>query len=384
MRGGSSRARASDAPRFPKTDPLDTPATRQPADSPLPVAADPAALAHSLLEVLGQHRSLLVLTHANPDPDSLASAMGLRHLAERALGLGTEFAFCGRIMRAENREMVRRCGIAMTPQEKVNIDAFDCLAVVDTQPGFGHTHLPDGRSVDVVIDHHVPPAVPSPREGPVPFHDVRIDIGATSSMVGGYLLDSGIDMPASLATALYYGIETDTGGLSRNVSELDARVHDYVSHRVDRAALSQIRLPALPSEYFRTLRSALNNVRIYGDVILCSLGRVTTPEIVAEVADLLLRCEGKQTVFCGGLCGTTYYVSLRTELAQDAYELLRRALNGEGSFGGHGALAGGSIPLADDDDRTLRRFERRLERNILDAVGRLGQTVGGLGGVVAE
>jgi hypothetical protein len=106
--------------------------------------------------------------------------------------------------------------------------------------------------------------------------------------------------------------------------------------------------------------------------------------MVAEVADLLLRCEGKQVVFCGGLCGSTYYVSLRTELQQDAYELLRKALNGEGSFGGHGALAGGSISLGNDDDRTLRRFERRLERNILDAVGRNGRTVGGLGGVVAE
>ncbi|MBK8978564.1 MAG: DHH family phosphoesterase [Planctomycetes bacterium] len=334
----------------------------------------------ALLEVLSERRSLLVLTHANPDPDSLASAMGLRHLAERRFGMKTEFGFAGRIMRAENREMVRRCGIGMTPQEKVEPDAWDCLAVVDTQPGFGHTHLPTGRAIDIVVDHHVPPTGPG-SEVRAAFHDVRTDVGATSSMVGGYLLDTGVDIPRPLATALLYGIRTDTGDMSRNVSDLDRRVHEHVQRLADFAVLHKIHKPALPADYFRTLRVALNNVRIYDDLILCSLGRVSSPEMVAEVADLLLRCEGKQTVFCGGLCGSVYYVSLRTELSRDAYDLLRQALDGDGSFGGHGALAGGFIALPDDDERTLRRFERKLERNILAAVGRSDITVGGLGGV---
>ena len=334
-----------------------------------------------LLDVLGARRRLLVLTHANPDPDSLASAMGIRHLAQEVLGMPSEFAFAGRIMRAENREMVRRCGIAMTPQEDVDVDAFDCLALVDTQPGFGHTHLPAGRAIDVVVDHHVPPqCAPGTEQIEPAFHDVRTDVGATSSMVGGYLLDAHLDLPGPLATALSYGIQTDTADLSRNVSALDERVFEHVAKRADRAALRAIRTPALSADYYRTLRQGLNNVRIYDDLVLCSLGRIRAPEMVAEVADLLLRLEGKQTVFCGGLSGSTYYVSLRTELNQDAYDLLRLALDGEGSFGGHGALAGGCIPLADDGERTLKRFERKLERNILKALGRDGMTVGGLGG----
>ena len=102
--------------------------------------------------------------------------------------------------------------------------------------------------------------------------------------------------------------------------------------------------------------------------------------MVAEVADLLLRLEGKQTVFCGGLVGCTYYVSLRTDLEADAYLLLQGALNGEGSFGGHGSLAGGCVELRDSDLRTLKRFERRLEKNILTTFGIDGVTVAGLGG----
>ncbi len=262
----------------------------------------------------------------------------------------------------------------------------DCIALVDTQPGFGHTHLPDGRAIDVVVDHHVPPASTSGSAGDAhsSFHDVRTWVGATSSIITGYLMDAGIDVPKPLATALFYGIKTDTADLSRNVSPLDERAYDYLARLVDRASLRDITMPELPPEYYRTLREALNNVRIYEDLVLCSLGRIAAPEMVAEVADLLLRLEGKQTVFCGGLVGQMYYVSLRTEGTQDAYDLLRAALGGEGSFGGHGRLAGGCIRLPDDDVRTLKRFERRLERNILAALGRSGMSVGGLGGSCRE
>jgi nanoRNase/pAp phosphatase (c-di-AMP/oligoRNAs hydrolase) len=202
-------------------------------------------------------------------------------------------------------------------------------------------------------------------------------------MVTGYLIDAGVQIPRLLATALYYGIQTDTADLSRNASPADARAYEHLAPRVDRIVLRKINTPELTPEYYRALREALNNVRIYGDVVLCSLGRIDAPEMVAEVADLLLRLRGKQTVFCGGLVGTTYYVSLRTELSRDAYDLLRDALDGEGSFGGHGTMAGGCVSLADGDPRTLKRFERRLERNILEALGLEGTTVAGLGGTPA-
>lgn len=332
-----------------------------------------------LLRVLGSRHRLLVLTHANPDPDSLASAMGLRHLARARFGMPSTFAYRGRIMRAENREMVELCGIDMLQQADVDPKAFDCVALVDTQPGFGHTRLPAGVSADIVIDHHVPPSDDGGHPRPA-FRDVRTWIGATSSMVTGYLMDSGVEVEKPLATALFYGVKTDTADLSRTSSELDERAYDFLIRRIDRQLLARITLPDLTCEYFRSLRQALNNIRIYDRLVLCSLGRVDAPEMVAEVADLLLRMQGKQIVVCGGLVGRTYHVSLRTEFDQDAYELLSAALNGEGSFGGHGPLAGGAIELADDDERTLRRFERRFEKNMLAAAGLEGRTVSGLGG----
>ncbi|MGA0060083.1 MAG: DHH family phosphoesterase [Planctomycetota bacterium] len=332
-----------------------------------------------LLERLRGRRRLLVLTHANPDPDSLASAMGLRHLAEH-LGVPSTFAIAGRIMRAENREMVRACAIETVCQDDVDFGAYDCIALVDTQPGFGHTHLPADRDIEIVIDHHVPPA-DGRNQGPADgFRDVRTSVGATSSMVTGYLMDAEVEISTRLATALFYGIQTDTADLSRNSSPTDVRAYEHLAPLVDRLALRKINTPQLTPDYYRTLREALNNVRIYGDLVLCSLGKIDAPEMVAEVADLLLRLEGKQTVFCGGLVGSTYYVSLRTELSRDAYDMLRDALDGEGSFGGHGSLAGGCVPLPDSEPRTVKRFERRLEKNILDSLGLEGTSLSGFGG----
>lgn len=335
-----------------------------------------------LINLLRSRSRLLVLTHSNPDPDSLASAAALQELARSVCDVHARVGICGKIMRAENRQMLRELKLDIARLQDLDIGDFDCLALVDTQPGFGHTPLPSGRSIDIVIDHHMPPTTePDPSVEPPSFTDVRLDIGATTSICASYLIDAGVEINADLATALYYGITTDTGGMSRDVSPLDEKVYGHLIPRVDRRKIAKITKPDLPIEYYRALREALNNVRIYQTVVLCSLGRTTSPEMIAEVADLLLRLEGQQTVFCGGLVGNDYYMSVRTELDKDAYYLIRDALNGEGSFGGHGRIAGGCIPLPDDSDRTLKRIERRLEKSIKHSMNVEDVTVHGLGGL---
>ena len=338
------------------------------------------ALTEALLRVLHGKRRLLLLTHTNPDPDSIASAMGLRHLAQQKVGLESAFGLSGRIMRAENQEMVKQLGFDLTPLASLDLASFDCLALVDTQPGFGHTALPDGRAIDIVIDHHLPPHH-GPRGLQKPaFADLRTAVGATSSMITGYLMDAGVPVPAEIATGLFYGIQTDTADLARDASPLDLEAYEFLTGKIDRKRLAAIQSPDVPLEYFRALKAALNGIRIYGDLVLCTLGVTQSPEMVAEVADLLLRLKGVDTVFVGGLVANRYYVSVRTQRqGADAYPMIRGALRGEGSFGGHGAVAGGNVELKDPSLRGLRRLERRLEKNILRSMGAEGRQVEGIG-----
>jgi nanoRNase/pAp phosphatase (c-di-AMP/oligoRNAs hydrolase) len=345
-----------------------------------------AKLAHSgaartevLRDLLRTRQRLLVLTHNNPDPDSLGGAVGLQEFARLAAGCESKLAITGKILRAENQAMVRELQIDMGRLDTIKLSEFDCIALVDTQPGFGHTFVPAGSAVDIVVDHHVcndaaiDPNVTS-------FVDVRPEIGATSSIVASYLMHAGVTPSKQAATALAYGVRTDTADLSRNVSDLDVEVFEFLSHHMDRQALAAITNPRLPAAYFRTLKDALGKARLYDGLTLCSLGRTTSAEMVAEVADLLLRMEGVQAVFCGGLVGQSYYVSVRTEVGGDAWSLIKAGMEGEeGSCGGHGSVAGGSITLDCADSRTLRRLERRLERNVLKAMGVAGTNAVTLG-----
>src|SRR5262245_281729 len=348
------------------------------APSSAAAVARPLGVTEALLALLRGKRRLLVLTHNNPDPDSLGSGMGLRHFAAQAAQVDSVFGLSGKILRAENQEMVAQLGIQMVPVDELDIARFDCVALVDTQPGFGHTIVPPGCRVDIVIDHHVGDEA-NGHLAPATFRDVRCDVGATSSLVATYFREAGFTPSRDVATALAYGIKTDTADLSRNVSEVDMRAFDFLGPLIDRQKLVAITRPRLPAAYFQTLKEALRKVRRYQHVALCSLGQIGSAEMVAEVADLLLRMEGLQAVFCGGLVDCTYYVSVRTELGGDAWRLIADAMAGErGTFGGHGTVAGGSIQLPTGDTRSLARLEPPLERNILRSVGVEGANATGL------
>ncbi len=330
--------------------------------------------AKGLLRALRGKKALLVVTHTNPDPDGMASGFALGWLVEKKLGIPATLAFHGDIFRAENKAMVRVLDLPLVPLEKVDLSLFDGLALVDTQPGFGHTVLPEDLLPDVVVDHHVPPGGKGVLE--LPFVDIRPEVGATSSILAEYLEDLELEIPPRVATALYYGIRTDTADLSRNVSDLDKKAHLDLYPLVDREALRAVTHPAVTASYFQALRKALTTARIYGSTVICSLRRTDNPEMVAEVADLFLRLEGVSWVVCGGLFEGTYYLSVRAaeRKGKDAWLLLKDVLKGEGTFGGHGSVAGGRIPTVDDSDRGLRRLENRLKRSFLEVLGERGST----------
>ena len=334
-----------------------------------PTVYDAAERARTLVSLLRSRRRLLVMTHTNPDPDSLGSAMGLCELAAQVARIPSAIAMSGQILRAENQAMVRELEIPLTPVAEVDFAAHDCIALVDTQPAFGHTLVPAGANIDIVVDHHICPD-PDQQHPDVAFQDVRIGVGATSTVVTSYLMEAGVQPSRQVATALAYGIRTDTADLSRNVSELDLRAFDFLLPHVDRQKMVAITRPRLPAAYYVTLRAALSKVRIYDNLVLCSIGRTRSAEMVAEVADLLMRMQGARAVFCGGMVENTYFVSVRTDPAfADAWRLIRQAIGDEpGTCGGHGSVAGGSIRLPDGDHRTLMRLERRLDRNIRKAL----------------
>ena len=92
------------------------------------------------------------------------------------------------------------------------------------------------------------------------FLDIRPHLGATSTMVTGYLLEQDLAVSRILATALLYGIESETTGYPREASPADDGALVWLFPRADKDLLARIRNPKLPRSYFATFEHAMTKM----------------------------------------------------------------------------------------------------------------------------
>jgi nanoRNase/pAp phosphatase (c-di-AMP/oligoRNAs hydrolase) len=299
-----------------------------------------------LLKAVGGLSRMLILPHNDPDPDAIASANALRHLLAERSNVEARIAYQGIIGRAENKALVRYLGHPLRRLKDSDLQRADAVALIDTQPGAGNNPLPPGRSPTIVFDHH-----PWLEEtSAAACADVRSDVGATSTILTEYLKAAGIEPTPPLATALFYGIKTDTMGLGRGASPADAAAYFYLQPRIDVDALVEIERAQVPADYFRSFDIALRAARVFDNVVIAYIGQMDYPDLVAEMADLLLRLEGIRWAICTGVYQGELVVSVRTRGRRGgAGRLAQRIVEGRGTAGGHGAMAAGHLPLAGED-----------------------------------
>jgi nanoRNase/pAp phosphatase (c-di-AMP/oligoRNAs hydrolase) len=304
----------------------------------------------------------LILTHDNPDPDSIASAATLGRILRIAFRHPVTTAYGGIVGRAENREMVKALGIHLTHSRRLNWKHYRHVALVDCQPGTGNNQLPEGWVPDLIFDHH--PIRRASRKAR--FTDIRTDYGATATILAEYLEISGVESNKRLATALVYAIRSETQDFGREFGGADKAAFDVVFPQVDIRALARIQSPRLPLSYFATLHRALESLETVSTLVISHLGPVEQPDSVPEIADLLLRLEGKTWSACTGLYENRLYMSLRTTNPRaDAGRLMRRILGRRGKGGGHGMIAGGWIEVNESDPRaTAETLQRHMARRL--------------------
>jgi len=295
-----------------------------------------------LLRTVEGVSSLLILPHNDPDPDAIASALALAALLRDRAGITSRIRYEGIVGRAENQALVRYLECPLKRLKTRDLNGPEPLALVDTQPGAGNNPLTALHKPLLVFDHH-PWREAS---GDAPFADVRTGVGSTSAILVEYLRAAEIEIPPSLATALFYGIKTDTAGLVRDASSTDIAAHSYLQPRIDVEALIEIESAQVAEVYFQGLDAALHSARVYKRIIVSYIGSMQRPDMAAEMADLLLRLRGMQWAICMGIYGEKLVLAVRTRGRQPGAGRLVQAIVGdEGMAGGHGAMAAGQIPL---------------------------------------
>ncbi|SNB45159.1 bifunctional oligoribonuclease/PAP phosphatase NrnA [Geobacter sp. DSM 9736] len=319
-----------------------------------------------LLVWLRGRGKILIIVHDNPDPDCLASAMALRHLFVMKLNRDATIAFSGMIGRSENLAMAKKLEIPLTPFALIDISDYQVICMLDTQPATGNNSLPPGVKVDIVIDHHPPrPATQSSR-----WADIRDEYGVTATILYEYLQAQEVIIGTKLATALFYAIRSETQDLGREANQPDREAYLRLFPLTNKKLLYEISYPKLPIEYFLTINSALEHSRIYGPLLVMNLQEIIFPEVVAEMADFLIRLEDIETVLSMGQYSNEMILSIRT-IRHDlnAGEIIRSIVDGMGAAGGHGMMAGGKIDNVPADRDVIERVERELTKRLLQALG---------------
>src|SRR6185503_20982148 len=122
--------------------------------------------------------------------------------------------------------------------------------------------------------------------------------------------------------------------------ERDAYIE--LMREADFARLHAISNPKLGREHFVAVDRALRAAVCWSELLAINLGALDYPDLVAEVADLMLPYDKAHWVLCVGQHTHTAYLSVRTDIVDaTAGALIRRVVGNSGAAGGHGMIAGG-------------------------------------------
>jgi len=283
-----------------------------------------------------------IVLHDNPDPDAIASAMAIKIIAEER-GMETDILYGGEIGHQQNKVFVNLLNI-----ELIHIDEFtkyllrgyDKLAFVD-HSGTNTSILPPEIYPDMIIDHHSKTG-----ELDAPLEDIRTHLGSVSSMMTEYLVDLGIEIDSRLATALMYGVMSDTNYLRRKFSKEDIEAVALLKSKVDPSVLSQIESPTISPDVLDVIGKSVLGRDVISGYVLSNVGYITNRDSLPQAAEFLLNLEGVKTVLVYGMLNDSLYISARTkDVKLNLGQTMENAFGKIGSAGGHSASAAAKIPL---------------------------------------
>ncbi len=301
----------------------------------------------------GRHESLLEIVSTDDivcipivaDPDAIASALALKRLFWRKVKK-TLICRVNAIKRSDNLAMLRDLKITLPYITKVDTSAVTKWAMVDAQP---HHHKSLNHSdFSIIIDHHSPDPLLK-----VPFKDIREEYGAVSSIMTEYLKAAGITPSIKLATALFYGIKTDTDNFTRTSTCADVKSFRYLYPYVNINIIKKIESSEINKKNLAAFRKAFEELQFIDDTAYIHMGVVTDTDALVILADFFLKMAEATWCIVSGIYGKKLIIIIRNAgFRLDAGKLAKRLFGELGSAGGHKSAARAEIPISALTDET--------------------------------
>ncbi|WP_432735382.1 DHH family phosphoesterase [Maridesulfovibrio sp. FT414] len=304
------------------------------------------------------------LVVVNADPDSLASAMAFKRIIGRRVA-AVGIAHINEIKRLDNLAMIHYLRIPTKKMIPTLVAQYDKFAIIDSQPH----HHPDFSEVkfSVVIDHH--PLPPEPYSH-AKFTDIRPHYGSNSTMLTEYLYNLKIRPAKLLATALLYGIKTDTQSFERPFIDDDVKAFRYLTKHADMNLIKRITRSEIHPDWLRYFSRAFYNLRRIGPGLYSHLGKVENPDTLVILADFFMRVHGVSWDVVSGIYQETLVIIFRGDgLRKNMGRMAAKLFNEYGSAGGHKAAARAEIKLdalkdADPESFVVKKLTKDMNKTV--------------------
>jgi len=314
--------------------------------------------------------TLAIVTHDNPSPDSIASAVALQAIA-RELGVESEIVYFGEIGHQENRAFANLLEIELHNLEGPDaLSAYDTVALVDHSTADSNIEY----TVDVYIDHFEPE-----EELEVGFMDVRTNVSSTSTILTKYVQEFDISPTEVVATALLYGIRAETLDFKRDTTPADLTAAAYLYPFANHDILEQVESPSMSPETLDVLAEAIQNREVQGSHLISNAGFIRDRDALSQAAQHLLDLEGITTTAVFGIADETIHLAARSkDIRLNIGNVLETAFEHSGEAVGHSTQAEVEIPLGiftgietseDNRETLLSLADEAVKRKLLNALG---------------
>ena len=284
-----------------------------------------------------KYNRIVIQCHDNPDADALASGYGV-YLYLKQHGKNVRFVYAGRnrITKSNLCLMIQDLHIPIEYVE--SLETPELLVTVDCQYGESNVTRFEAGNIAVIDHHQVSCELPE-------MNDVRSMLGACSTVVKELLEQENfsINEHEELATALYYGLLTDTNNFTELSHPLDKDLRDDVDF--DRASITRFRNANISLQELEIAGNALLGYR-YDEKYRFAVihAEPCDPNILGMISDLMLEVDAVDTCLVYSVLSYGIKISVRSCVKEvKASELAEFITKDIGSGGGHLDKAGGFI-----------------------------------------
>jgi len=306
---------------------------------------------------VGRNEAVGILMHPNPDPDAMSCALAAAAIAE-SRDTNASVYYPGQIRHHENRaletllESEFEIEISFEQIDTADKIVEDAVVLVDHNEA---RSFPNAGTINpiAVVDHH--PGDGTGRS----FTDVREEYGSCATIFAEYIEELGwrvadpdeepedkTILQSGIATALVYGILSDTSRLTSGVTGAEFEAMRFLSTGIDEAILDRIANPDMDAESLEIKARAITGRTVDSPFAISDVGTVSNLDAIPQAADELRQLEGISAVVVMGDRGGTIRLAGRSSDDRVHMGKVLSTVADEipmAEAGGHARMGGGTI-----------------------------------------